>query len=283
MMQKKFIFWDPSPELFSFPIPVLDRPILWYGFFFALGFLIAYWLFSFSLRKYLASHQVDLKESNQLLEKTGFYILIGAVIGARVGDLLFYQDWVQNLHHPLSMIKFWEGGLASHGGAAGIAIALCILWKKVGAKFPALTWRKLLDLIVVPTCVAAGMIRIGNFMNQEILGTPTQLPWAVIFGHPMDGSLPIPRHPVQIYEGLFYFTLFAVLSIIARRTVRDGFISGLFFTSLFTFRFVIEFFKAPQSALLSFHALLDMGQILSLPFIVFGLYLLKKKLGYRHD
>src|SRR5579863_8224431 len=116
-MKKKFLFWDPSPEIFSFHIPFLDRPLLWYGFFFALGFFLVYWIFSFSLKKTLLNYQVDKREISWLTEKIGFYILIGAVIGARLGDLLFYQSWDYNMQHPLSMIKFWEGGLASHGGA----------------------------------------------------------------------------------------------------------------------------------------------------------------------
>ncbi|HSX03728.1 MAG TPA: prolipoprotein diacylglyceryl transferase [Rhabdochlamydiaceae bacterium] len=276
-MQKKIIFWDPSPEIFSFPIPFLDRPILWYGFFFALGFFVAYWFFSFLLKKTLLPYQIDRKEIANLTEKVAFYILVGAIVGARVGDLLFYQNWAQNLKHPLSMIKFWEGGLASHGGAIGIAIALCIFFRKMAGKFPMLSWRALLDLIVIPTCFAASMIRIGNFMNQEIIGTPTNVPWAVVFGHPADHSLPVPRHPVQIYESLFYFMLFVVLWFARRKIKEPGRISGLFFAALFSFRFFIEFFKSKQSELLSAHALLDMGQILSIPFIFFGIYLLVEK------
>ncbi len=270
------MYWDPAPEIFSFPIPFLGRPILWYGFFFALGFFLAYWLFASLLKKYLLPYQVDKKEISSLTEKIGFYILMGAIIGARAGDLLFYQSWSQNLKHPLSMIKFWEGGLASHGGAIGIAIALCILLRKIKDKFPMISWRSLLDLIVIPTCFTASMIRIGNFMNQEILGTPTQVPWAVIFGHPADHSVPLPRHPVQIYEALFYFTLFICFWFLRHRLKKPGQITGLFFTLLFSFRFLIEFFKSRQSELLSMHFPLDMGQILSVPFIVFGLYMLIK-------
>jgi prolipoprotein diacylglyceryl transferase len=276
-MKKNFLFWDPSPEIFSFHIPFLDRPILWYGFFFALGFFIAYWIFSHLLKNFLLPHQIDKREINWLAEKIGFYILVGAVIGARLGDLLFYQSWDYNMQHPLSMIKFWEGGLASHGGAIGIAIGLVIFLKKFGERFPMLSWRSLLDLIVVPTCLTASLIRLGNFMNQEIIGTPTQVPWAVIFGHPADHSLPIPRHPVQIYESLFYFTLFITLFILRRKVKEPGRISGLFFTLLFSFRFFIEFFKSHQSELLSASFPLDMGQILSIPFILFGWFLLRRK------
>ena len=140
-----------------------------------------------------------------------------------------------------------------------------------------LSWKTLLDLIVVPVCLTAALIRIGNFMNQEILGTPTQVPWAVIFGHPADHSLPVPRHPIQIYESLFYFALFITLSFLRRNIKEPGRITGLFFTLLFTFRFFIEFLKSRQSEVLSSSFPLDMGQLLSIPFILFGCYLLKRR------
>ena len=133
-------------------------------------------------------------------EKLSIYVIIGAVVGARLGHLLFYEPFHELIRDPLVVLRIWEGGLASHGGILGIIIALCLFAKQQGYRL-----LKLIDWLVIPACIAAGMIRIGNFINQEILGTVTNLPWAVTFGHPADGSIPMPRHPVQLYEALFYF------------------------------------------------------------------------------
>jgi prolipoprotein diacylglyceryl transferase len=140
-----------------------------------------------------------------------------------------------------------------------------------------ISWIRLLDLLAIPAALAAACIRIGNFINQEVLGTPTNLPWAVTFGHPADGSLPIPRHPVQLYEALCYLLLFGLLWGLARRSralLTPGLLSGLFLLLAFVFRFGIEALKVEQSRLLSSCSTLSMGQILSLPVILFALALL---------
>jgi prolipoprotein diacylglyceryl transferase len=136
-------------------------------------------------------------------------------------------------------------------------------------------WR-VLDVVVVPTALAAVFIRIGNFMNQEILGTASTLPWAVVFMHPADGSAVIPRHPVQLYEAAWYLFSFCILLWYWRSHFSKqimGKVSGLFLLLIFGFRFVIEAFKLEQSAYLSQGAFLTMGQYLSLPFIALGLWL----------
>lgn len=262
----------------------MDRPILWYGFFFAFGFFLGYWAFTLILKKFLSSDRFEKKQLSSLAEKLGFYVVCGMIIGARLGDLLFYQDWSDLMHHPLTIFKFWEGGLASHGAIAGILYGTYLFLRKIKKDFPLFNWQSLLDLMVIPGCIAAIFIRIGNFMNQEILGTLTTVPWAVIFGHPADGSIPLPRHPVQLYEALFYFLLSSLLWILREKVPamkKTGKTSGLFFISLFTFRFFIEFFKSKQSALLSADAVLDMGQLLSIPFILFGIFLLFEKQFFR--
>ena len=206
-------------------------------------------------------------------------MVFGMIIGARLGDLLFYQDWETLIHHPSTILKFWEGGLASHGAIGGILVGTYFFLKKIKKSFPFFTWISLLDLMVIPGCIAGVFIRIGNFMNQEILGTPGTVPWAVIFGHPADGSFPVPRHPVQLYEASFYLLLFGILWMVREKIPamqKTGKTSGLFFIALFTFRFFIEFFKSKQSALVSSGALLDMGQFLSIPFILLGIWLFFK-------
>ena len=258
--------------MFSFNIPLLNRPILWYGFFFALGFFLGFWVL-----RYLLERTEGLKvPGKEAAERITLYVLLGAVIGARLGDILFYQHFSYFLHNPLAIIKFWEGGLASHGGAVGVLLALVLLSTGKRKERLQLTFRNILDLVVIPTALAGALIRVGNFFNQEILGTVTTLPWGIRFLHPADGSAPLVRHPAQLYESLFYFGLFAFLLILwkKRPSMRaEGRFSGLFISLLFTFRFFIEFIKVKQSAYVASEALFTMGQYLSLPFIGLGLLL----------
>ncbi len=263
-----YIFWDPSPYVFDFNLPLLNRPILWYGFFFALGFFLAYLVLLNLLRKEFSSI-----EAKRLTEKLTLYVVVGTVLGARLGDLFFYQDWQTLLHNPSLVFRIWEGGLASHGGAAGILIALCLFVKKE-KKIGLLP---LIDRIALCSGVVAGCIRLGNFVNQELLGIPTTLPWGVIFGHPADGSLPTPRHPVQLYESVFYFFLFFLLKFLWKNYPKlhlPGKISGIFILLVFGFRFFVEFIKEEASPYLPLHAPLDMAQYLSVPFIALGIFLL---------
>lgn len=263
-----YFYWDPSRAIFDYPIPLLGRPLLWYGFFFALGFLIGYGILVYLLKGNFGAR------AKSIAERITLYAILGTLIGARLGDILFYQDPHHYLHDPLSIFRVWEGGLASHGGGIGILVAFFILSKQ---KNMPLSWRSLLDYVVIPTCLVAALIRVGNFFNQEILGTETTVPWGVVFGHPADGSFPAPRHPVQLYESLFYALVFLLLLFLFRSQSfwkREGKISGLFFLLIFAFRFVIEVFKTEQSALLSAHSFLTMGQWLSLPFLFLGAFLL---------
>ena len=131
-------------------------------------------------------------------------------------------------------------------------------------------------MLTIPVALTCGFIRIGNFINQEIVGTPTSLPWGVVFGHPVDGSGSIPRHPVQLYEALGYFVLFYFLLRVwqtKKESIKTGLLSGLFFTILFTFRFFIEFFKESQGQLIE-NSSLQTGQLLSIPCIIIGITLL---------
>ncbi|MES2345100.1 MAG: prolipoprotein diacylglyceryl transferase [Chlamydiota bacterium] len=265
------IFWDPSPFIFDFPIPLLGRPLLWYGFLFALGFFCAYWVLLWGL-----TQEHTKKEAKRLAEKLTFYVILGTVIGARLGDLLFYQEWTLLFRNPSLIFKVWEGGLASHGGAAGILVALYLFSRKEKK----ISWLHLIDLIALATGVVCGFIRIGNFINQEILGKITNVPWAVVFGHPADGSAPAPRHPVQLYESLYYFLLFFFLIYLWRKypSIRqEGKLCGILLIFVFTFRFFIEFLKEESSVLFAPNAFLDMGQYLSIPFIVLGVFLLLRK------
>ena len=179
------------------------------------------------------------------------------------------------MRNPLSIIAVWEGGLASHGGAIGILIALWVFSKRRRIAF----WTAV-DFTVIPTAIAAVFIRMGNFFNQEILGTPTSLPWGVLFLHPADRGPIVPRHPAQLYEALCYLILFGILLWYWRRHPPFkpvGKLTGLFLICLFGCRFFIEFIKVEQSIYLSQSSFLTMGQILSLPFIALGAWLFFRK------
>lgn len=231
---------------------------------------MAYAVFLYLLRHETAK---EVKSNGKkIADNLTFYVILGTVIGARLFDVIFYENWHLIEQDPWSIIKVWEGGLASHGAVLGILIALVIFQKK--HRF--CSWRHLLDLLVLPAGVVAFFIRIGNFINQEILGKPADVPWAIIFGHPADGSFPVPRHPVQLYEAFFYLAVFIILWLLRKKWSqwKEGRLAGLFLVLIFSFRFFIEFFKEEQSWWLN-ESTLTMGQLLSVPFILFGLYLMR--------
>ncbi len=277
------MYWDPHREMFSFNIPFLNRPILWYGFFFALGFFIAYLTTLFLLRGYFKENPKEAAglsnkmAAHTIVEKITLYIVLGTVIGARLGDVLFYQDLSEYLTHPLDIFKVWEGGLASHGGVMGVMVGIYLSARSLKKKFPTFSWVRILDFLAIPACFAGTCIRVGNFFNQEVLGKTTTLPWGIVFGHPVDGGPITPRHPAQLYEATFYLLLAAFLYLIWEKSSfirKTGKLTGLFFILFFAFRFSIEFLKVEQSVYLEGEGSLLMGQLLSIPFILFGSYLL---------
>ncbi len=255
-----FIHWNVSPEIFH----IGSLSVRWYGLLFATGFLIGYNIEE-KMFKYEGSNQ-------KWLESLFIYMLVATVIGARLGHVLFY-GWDYYSQHPGEIIKVWHGGLASHGGAMGIFIALIIWSRKVSKR--SVLW--VLDRVVVPTALVAAMIRTGNLMNSEIYGVQTDLPWGFIF---MQNGETVAKHPTQIYEALSYLFTFGVLVYLFFKTElrkREGFLVGLFFIFVFLSRFLIEFIKEDQE---SFEAgmALNMGQILSIPFVLGGAYLIYRAL-----
>jgi prolipoprotein diacylglyceryl transferase len=211
-----------------------------------------------------------------LTDRLCWFVVIGTVVGARLGAVFFY-DWPYFREHPLEIFKVWHGGLASHGGFIGVILSLYFYLKYVHQWVPQLTFLRLLDYVVIPSTLVCGFIRLGNFMNQEILGTPTTMPWGVIFGHPADDSAPIPRHPVQLYEAAAYFMIFCLVWWLWKNQRLDerrpGAILGLSFILGFGTRFIFEFWKATQESIFS-SSFLQMGQILSIPFILLGTFLI---------
>jgi phosphatidylglycerol:prolipoprotein diacylglycerol transferase len=252
-----FIEWSVSPEIFHLG-PISVR---WYGFLFAMAFVAGYFIMSWIFKKE--------KKPGPDLEQLAVYMIFGTVIGARLGHCFFYNPQFY-LANPVEILKVWEGGLASHGAAIGILIALYLFIKK--KKNYHLLW--ILDRIVIVTALGGSFIRLGNLFNSEIIGKQTDVAWAFIFTS-VDN---VPRHPAQLYESIAYLIIFFILLIIySKETLRNkrGFLFGLFLTMLFTFRFFVEFIKEKQTGFEE-GMILNMGQILSIPFVIAGIIFILK-------
>ena len=268
-----FITWTFDPELISSPVTVR-----WYGLMFAIGFLVGYEI----VWRMFRHEGAPEKWVGSLL----VYVVVATFFGARFGHVFFYA-WDYYSQHLGDILKVWEGGLASHGGAIGIVIAILLYSKYVTKKNPLWTF----DRLVVPVPFVGALIRMGNLFNHEIYGGPTDLPWGFSFidniGAWMHGAQPImtvPCHPTQIYEALCYLALFVMLMLMywkwnAQR--RQGLIFGVFFTVLFSARFLIEYVKnvqEPWEVGMIESIGMNMGQLLSVPFIVVGVILIVRAL-----
>jgi prolipoprotein diacylglyceryl transferase len=247
-----FIHWNVNPEIFSLG-PLSVR---WYGLMFAISFILGY---------HIVEKQFDHeKENKKWLDNLLMYIVIATIVGARLGHVFFY-GWEYYSKNLIEIFYVWQGGLASHGGAAGIFIALYIFSKKYTKR--SVFW--IIDRVVIPTALAAMFIRLGNLFNSEIYGIQTSLPWGFIFER--NGEI-VPKHPTQLYEALAYLLTFFVTYKMYWKTnakSKTGMLTGVFFIMVFAARFFIEFIKEDQEA---FEAgmLLNMGQWLSIPFILLG-------------
>jgi len=258
------ITWDVSPEIFSLgPIPIRWYSLAWL-LAFAIGFHLVRWMY-----RREGKPEADL-------ETVLLYMILGAIIGARLGHCLFYRpDYY--LAHPLEIVAFWKGfrGLASHGGAAGILVSLYIFSRR----HPNQPYLWLVDRVVGPTALGGFFIRMGNLMNSEILGLPSDVPWAMIFVR----EDPLPRHPGQLYEALSYLLISFFLLFLWRSKgpkLPRGLLTGLFFITVFSARFLIEFVKERNSAI-EVGLPLSMGQILSIPIVVAGFVVIFRSLRQR--
>lgn len=274
MNYELFITWNPSVGL---------GPFRWYGLCWLIGLALAYFIV-----KRLYKEQ-NIKD--ELFDPLFFYCFIGILLGARLGHCIFYQpqdfltSW-QGIVEMLLPIHFgndgsWLGqtfgffftgyaGLASHGGTLGLIIALWLYVKRTKLSI----WT-VLDNIAIATGTTACFIRLGNLMNSEIIGKVTDVPWAFIF-EKVDA---MPRHPGQLYEAIAYGILFLLMWWLHKKMpekIGTGWYFGFCLTYIFTFRFLIEYTKEIQEA---FEASLplDMGQILSIPFIIIGLFCMFRK------
>lgn len=255
------LFWNPPRE--AFVIPGIHFAVYWYSILFALGFYIGYVL----VKRQFKDNQL----SQGALDKLVLYVALGTIIGARLGHVLFYE-WSHFKHNLLEILNIRAGGLASHGGALGIFFALWLYYKKVSEVRKKISFLKLLDILSFAVPFVAVMIRCGNFVNQEIVGIPTDLPLGVIFGQPFDGSEAVARHPVQLYEAFAYLETGLLLWVIKKYVPHTaGALFGIMLANVFFYRFFIEFLKVPQESI-SDGLGLQMGQILSIPPIIVGLY-----------
>lgn len=234
----------------------------YYSILFVLGFPIGYWLFI----KFYKREGVN----TDLLEPLLYALLIGTIVGARLGHCLFYQpDYYLTKAHWLEIFQPWKGGLASHGGALGVLLAVWWYSARYGKKnnFD-MMW--VLDRLVIAVCFAGCLIRLGNLFNSEIYGNETSLPWGFIFQR--RGEV-VPKHPTQIYEALSYLILGLILLWVYWRKsskVHRGWLFGAFFIGCFGMRFLIEFIKMPQVEF-EVGMKFNMGQLLSIPFIIAGI------------
>lgn len=274
-----YILWNPDLEIFR----IGNFAIRWYGTCWAIGLVLAYFIVKWLYK--------DQKVKDAYFDPLFMYCLFGILIGARLGHCLFYQpeyflsSWTHVVEMFLPIHQMADGswkftgyeGLASHGGTIGLMVALYLYYRKTGMNL----WH-VLDDIAIATPITACFIRLGNLMNSEIIGTPTNVPWAFIFER-VDMT---PRHPGQLYEAIAYFFFFFVMLHFYKRTSKEvgtGFYFGLCLTLIFTFRFFIEYTKDIQVDFES-GMIFNMGQLLSIPFIILGIACMRggkwmKKLG----
>ncbi|PTB83607.1 prolipoprotein diacylglyceryl transferase [Sulfurovum lithotrophicum] len=243
--------WDVNPILIELgPLQLRWYGLLFVGSFF-LGLMILQWIYK--------REGKDPDELDNFL----IYVLVGTVIGARLMHCFAYEPEYY-LSHPLEVFKVWKGGLASHGGLIGVVVALYFFAKKHGQSF---WW--LLARVSMPGALTAAFVRFGNLFNSEILGLPTDKPWAIVF----ERIDMVPRHPVQLYEAFSYLLLLMILVTVYRKvsaSFATKILPGIFFTYMFTVRFLLEYTKTRQADYTT-DLPFTTGQMLSVPFIILGI------------
>lgn len=252
------INWNVSPDIFSIG-PITIR---WYGLLFAMSFIVGYQIMVIIFKRE--------NKSDHDLNDLVWYMILGTVLGARLGHCLFYNpDYY--LSHPLEILQIWKGGLASHGAGIGIITALILYARK--KKEISFLW--VIDRIVITVALSGFFIRLGNLFNSEIIGKPTNGNWGFVFTS-VDN---IPRHPAQLYEAIAYLLIFIFLLSFYFRVkgkFKNGLLFGIFLVSIFGFRFFVEFLKEIQSPFEQ-NLFLNLGQLLSIPFVILGIYFLFRK------
>ncbi|EFK58082.1 prolipoprotein diacylglyceryl transferase [Sphingobacterium spiritivorum] len=262
------IYWDIHPEIFKIGS-------------FGLRYYALCWLAAFAI-SYVLMLKIFKREgkTQEQLDQLSIYIFLGTLIGARLGHCLFYEfDYYKDHIMEIFLPFRWDAngnfqmtgfaGLASHGAAVGILTSIYLFARKTKINF---MW--VADRLVIVVPIAGAFVRLGNFFNSEMIGPPTDLPWAVVFKN-IDN---IPRHPGQLYEALAYVIIFIVMWYLYNKKsiLKPGYLFGIFLVLLFGARFVLEYFKIDQEDFEK-NMLFNMGQILSIPFILAGFYLIFRK------
>ncbi|WP_191907004.1 prolipoprotein diacylglyceryl transferase [Adhaeribacter soli] len=259
-----YITWNVDPEIFSLG----PLSIRWYGLLFALGFVLG--------QRILSKIYVAEGRTEKDVDIITLYMIIGTVLGARLGHCLFYEPEYY-LSNPIEILKIWEGGLASHGATVGILLALYLFARKYQFNY---LW--VLDRIVIVVALGGALIRLGNLMNSEIIGKVTDVPWAFKFvrNHEIINGVAAnlqPRHPAQLYESISTFILFLLTYWLwskRKALTPNGSIFGFFVVVLFTLRFLYEFLKENQvnkeDYLLQTIGM-NIGQLLSVPLVIIGI------------
>jgi len=256
-----FVIWDVSPE--AFEIPFIDWPVRWYGLLFVFGLLVSQYIMFYVFK-------IEGKTKKNVEDLT-VYVVLGTIIGARLGHVIFY-DLKDYLDNPIEIFQVWKGGLASHGGAIGILTAIYLYCRRYTFDF---LW--LMDRLVIVVPITAACIRVGNLMNSEIIGKVSDAPWAFVFKQAYPPELALdPRHPAQLYEAIVCIFLMGLQYYLwknRRHQLGQGFMFGIFMIILFTLRIIDEFFKINQVAFED-SMQFNMGQWLSVPFVLAGVYLI---------
>ncbi len=248
----------PYPHIDPVIIKIGPLALRWYGLMYLVGFLAAYYLVRYQLKE---QGRTDLFP---VLDDLIFWLALGLIIGARLGHVFLYFPGYY-LHHPWEIPAIWHGGMSFHGGLLGITIAGLIYARRHNLDF--WYWA---DLFVVPAPIGLGFGRLGNFINGELYGRPTHVPWAMIF--PAGG--PIPRHPSQIYEALGEgLLLFLLMWKTRRRPWPAGYKLALFLVAYGTIRFFIEFFREPDPGVALAFGWMSRGQVYCLLMVIVGCFL----------
>ncbi|KXI28331.1 prolipoprotein diacylglyceryl transferase [Paraglaciecola hydrolytica] len=253
MNDSYFIFPQIDPVIFSIG-PVSLR---WYGLMYLIGFVAAFWLAGKRLNR--------TNWTKDQLSDMLFWGFLGVILGGRIGYVFFYQ-FTTFLDDPLYLFKIWTGGMSFHGGLLGVITAMWWFARKTNSGFLTVT-----DFVAPLVPIGLGAGRVGNFMNAELWGRTTDVPWAVIF--PNAGGL--PRHPSQLYEfALEGVVLFMILWLFSRKPRPTGAVGGMFLLGYGSFRFIIEYFREPDEHIGLYLDFISRGQILSLPMVLGGLLLI---------
>ena len=232
----------------------------YYSLMFAFGFIFGFWM----MRRVYKRYARPIEDLDSLL----VYLVLGTMIGARLGHVIFYEPG-KYFSHPIEILKIWEGGLASHGGVIGVLTAVWLYCRK----HPDQPFLWLVDKLTVPVALVSSMIRLGNFFNSEILGRPTDVAWAIVFERAPGRLGKTPLHPAMLYESAAYLLTFFVMLGLSKKERGRGFMTGAFLVLIFGARFVIEFFKLRQVEGAE-KWILSQGQFLSIPLLLLGVYLM---------